>query len=100
MLTKHMMKTLAWGLAGVLLATPSWAQAPYVTGAIGGEVVRSTSVTSSGSTFAMGSGESWSGAVRVGSAGEVPRPVVVRAAASLRSPCRLDAGDAAPARTS
>lgn len=66
MLTKHMMKTFAWSLLGVLLAAPSWAQSPYVTGAIGGEIVRSTSVTSSGSTFATGSGQSWNGAVRVG----------------------------------
>ena len=60
------MKTLAFAAVGLLLAVPSWAQSPYIAGAIGAEIVRSTSVTSSGSTFAAGSGESWSGAVRLG----------------------------------
>jgi hypothetical protein len=60
------MKRLA-GLAFVLLlAAPAWAQSPYVTGTIGAEVVRSTSTASSGSTFATGNGESWSGAIRLG----------------------------------
>jgi hypothetical protein len=61
------MKGLAGIVLGLLLAAPAWAQSPYVAGAIGGEIVRSTSTSSSGSTFAPGSGESWSGAVRLGS---------------------------------
>lgn len=49
-----------------LVAAPAWAQSPYVAGAIGAEIVRSTSVESAGSTFGSGNGESWSGAIRVG----------------------------------
>jgi len=49
-----------------LLTAPAWAQSPYVAGAIGAEIVRSTSVESSGSTFGSGNGESWSGAIRMG----------------------------------
>jgi hypothetical protein len=49
-----------------LLAAPAWAQSPYVAGAIGAEIVRSTSVKLPGSTFDNGNGESWSGAIRVG----------------------------------
>src|SRR5688572_22678176 len=60
------MKRLLWAFLGGLLAAPAWAQTPYVTGAIGAEIVRSTSVTSSGSTFATDNGESWSGAIRMG----------------------------------
>jgi len=60
------MRRVLWALVGVLLAAPAWAQSPYVAGAIGAEIVRSTSVESSGSTFDNGNGESWSGALRVG----------------------------------
>ncbi len=60
------MKRVLWALVGGLLAAPAWAQSPYVAGAIGAEIVRSTSVESSGSTFDTGNGESWSGALRVG----------------------------------
>lgn len=60
------MKRPLWVLVSSLLAAPAWAQSPYVTGAIGAEIVRSTSVTSSGSTFTTRNGESWSGAVRLG----------------------------------
>ncbi len=60
------MKRVLWALVGGLLAAPAWAQSPYVAGAIGAEIVRSTSVESSGSTFDNGNGESWSGALRVG----------------------------------
>jgi hypothetical protein len=59
-------KRLLWVLVSGLLAAPAWAQSPYVAGAIGAEIVRSTSVTSSGSTFSTGNGESWSGAMRLG----------------------------------
>jgi hypothetical protein len=51
---------------GGLLAAPAWAQSPYVAGAIGAEIMRSTSVESPGSTFGSGNGESWNGAIRVG----------------------------------
>ena len=60
------MKRVLCALVVVLLAAPAWAQSPYVAGAIGAEIVRSTSVESSGSTFDNGNGESWSGALRVG----------------------------------
>ena len=60
------MKRVLCALVVVLLAAPAWAQSPYVAGAIGAEIVRSTSVKSSGSTFDSGNGESWSGAIRVG----------------------------------
>lgn len=60
------MKRVLCALVGGLLAAPAWAQSPYVAGAIGAEIVRSTSVESSGSTFDTGNGESWSGAIRVG----------------------------------
>lgn len=60
------MKRAACAFVGGLLAAPAWAQSPYVAGAIGAEIVRSTSVRSAGSTFDSGSGESWSGAIRVG----------------------------------
>ena len=60
------MKRVLCALVGWLLAVPAWAQSPYVAGAIGAEIVRSTSVKSPGSTFDNGNGESWSGAIRVG----------------------------------
>ena len=60
------MKLLWAAIISGLLAAPAWAQSAYVTGAIGAEIVRSTSVASSGSTFATGNGESWSGAIRLG----------------------------------
>ncbi len=60
------MKRVLFALVGGLLAAPAWAQSPYVAGAIGAEIVRTTSVESSGSTFDDGNGESWSGAIRVG----------------------------------
>ena len=98
------MKPALYAFVAVLLAAPAWAQTPYVAGAIGAEIVRSTSVKSPGSTFDSGNGESWSGAIRVGTfvaprygveleflrpgeiegddegpiyiAGEIPRPVL------------------------
>jgi len=60
------MKRVLCTFVGGLLAAPAWAQSPYVAGAIGAEIVRSTSVRSPGSTFDSGNGESWSGAIRVG----------------------------------
>ena len=60
------MKRALWVLAGVLVAAPARGQSPYIAGAIGAEIVRSTTVKSSGSNFEGGNGESWSGAVRVG----------------------------------
>jgi len=60
------MKRVVCAFVGGLLAAPAWAQSPYVTGAIGAEIARSTSVKSTGSTFDGGNGESWSGAIRVG----------------------------------
>ena len=60
------MKRVLCAFVGGLLAAPAWAQSPYVAGAIGAEIVRSTSVKSPGSTFDSGNGESWSGAIRVG----------------------------------
>lgn len=60
------MKWVLYAFASGLLAAPAWAQSPYVAGAIGAEIVRSTSVESSGSNVGSGNGESWSGAIRVG----------------------------------
>jgi hypothetical protein len=60
------MKRALWAVIGVLVAAPAWGQSAYIAGAIGAEIVRATSVKSSGSNFEGGNGESWSGAIRVG----------------------------------
>ena len=54
-------------LASVLWAGAASAQGVYVAGAIGAEVVRTSSTESGGSTFDTGSGEAFAGAIRVGS---------------------------------
>jgi len=53
-------------MASVLWARPVGAQSAYVAGAIGAELVRTTTVKSGGSTFDNGSGEALAGAIRVG----------------------------------
>jgi hypothetical protein len=53
-------------VVSVLWASAASAQGVYVGGAIGAEVVRSTSTQSGGSTFTTGSGEAFAGAIRVG----------------------------------
>ena len=57
-----------FGLAVVMvsLAGTSWGQSVYVAGAIGAEVVRTSSTRSGGSTYDAGSGEAFAGAIRVG----------------------------------
>ena len=53
-------------VASVLWAGAASAQGVYVGGAIGAEVVRTTSTQSGGSTFNTGSGEAFASAIRVG----------------------------------
>jgi hypothetical protein len=53
-------------VVSVLWAGAAWAQGVYVGGAIGAEVVRTSSTRSGGSTFNTGSGEALTGALRVG----------------------------------
>ncbi len=53
-------------MASVLWAGPVWAQSAYVAGAIGAEMIKSTTVKSGGSTFDNGSGDALAGAIRVG----------------------------------
>ena len=60
------MKFWVLTLAGVLSAAPAFAQSAYVAGAIGAEVVRTTSTKSGGTTYDTGSGEAFGGAIRVG----------------------------------
>lgn len=60
------MKRILWAIAGALAALPAWAQAPYVAGAIGADVIRSTSTISGGETNSSGNGEAWNGALRAG----------------------------------
>lgn len=51
---------------GVLLSSQAFAQSTYVAGAIGAEVVKTTTVTATGSTFDNGSGETIAASLRVG----------------------------------
>ena len=54
-------------LVAALVGTlPARGQSVYVAGAIGAEVVRTSSTESAGSTFDAGSGEAFAGAIRVG----------------------------------
>jgi len=53
-------------VACVLLAASAQAQSVYVGGAIGAEVVRTSSTKSGGTTFDSGSGEAFAGAIRIG----------------------------------
>ena len=53
-------------VVSVLWAGAARAQGLYVGGAIGAEVVRTSSTQSGGSTFNTGSGEAFAGAIRVG----------------------------------
>jgi len=53
-------------VGSVLWASAAWAQGVYVGGAIGAEVVRTSSTRSGSSTFNTGSGEAFAGAIRVG----------------------------------
>jgi len=53
-------------MASVLWAGPVCAQSAYVAGAIGAEIVRTTTVKSGGSTFDNGSGDALAGAIRIG----------------------------------
>ena len=57
---------LAITVASVLCAVAASAQGVYVGGAIGAEVVRTSSTETGGSTFNIGSGEAFAGAIRVG----------------------------------
>jgi hypothetical protein len=59
------------GRAVVVMAAMSWpspagAQSVYVAGAIGAEIVRTSSTRSGGSTYDAGSGEAFAGAIRIG----------------------------------
>jgi hypothetical protein len=62
------MTRVAITVAGVLWAVGAGAQGVYVGGAIGAEVVRTSSTRSGGSTYDSGSGEALAGAIRVGTA--------------------------------
>src|SRR5688572_14744395 len=53
-------------VVSVLWAGAAWAQGVYVGGAIGAEVVRTSSTQSGSSSFNTGSGEALAGAIRVG----------------------------------
>ena len=60
-------RTRAWLVAvGLLWGGAASAQSAYVSGAIGAEIVRTTSTKSGGSTYDAGSGEAFAGAIRVG----------------------------------
>jgi len=50
----------------LMLSSPAYAQSTYVAGAIGAEIVRTTTVKSTGSTFDNGSGEAVGWSLRVG----------------------------------
>ncbi len=52
--------------AALVWELPAGAQSVYVAGAIGAEIVRTSSTESAGSTFDAGSGEAFAGAIRVG----------------------------------
>ena len=52
--------------AALVWELPASAQSVYVAGAIGAEIVRTSSAESGGSTFDAGSGEAFAGAIRVG----------------------------------
>ena len=53
-------------VASLLWAGAAWAQGVYVGGAVGAEVVRTSSTKSGGTTYDNGNGESFAGAIRVG----------------------------------
>ena len=53
-------------MAGLLAASSAGAQGVYVGGAIGAEIVRTSSTRSGGTTYDSGSGEAFAGAIRVG----------------------------------
>jgi len=53
-------------VAALVGALPASGQSVYVAGAIGAEIVRTSSTESGGSTFDAGSGEAFAGAIRVG----------------------------------
>jgi hypothetical protein len=53
-------------VASLLLAGGAWAQSVYIGGAIGAEVVRTSSTKSGGTTYDSGNGEALGGAIRVG----------------------------------
>lgn len=57
---------VAFTVASVSWAGAASAQGVYVGGAIGAEVVRSSSTQSGGTTYNAGSGEAFAGAIRVG----------------------------------
>lgn len=57
---------VAFTVASVSSASAASAQGVYVGGAIGAEVVRSSSTQSGGTTYNAGSGEAFAGAIRVG----------------------------------
>ena len=60
------MTRVAVAAASLLWAGSAWAQGVYVGGAIGAEVVRTSSTKSGGTTYDSGSGEAFAGAIRVG----------------------------------
>ena len=53
-------------VVGLLCATSARGQSVYVGGAVGAEVVRTSSTKSGGTTYDKGSGEAFAGAIRVG----------------------------------
>jgi hypothetical protein len=57
-----------WMLAAAVMVLPgtALAQSTYVAGAIGAEVLRTTTVKATGVTFDSGSGETLSGSLRLG----------------------------------
>lgn len=57
---------VAMVMAGLLAASGAWAQGVYVGGAIGAEIVRTSSTRSGGTTYDNGSGEAFAGALRAG----------------------------------
>jgi hypothetical protein len=60
------MKHLVVAVLGALFASPAYAQSAYVAGTIGAEIVRTTVVKSTGSTYDGGSGEAFAGSLRIG----------------------------------
>lgn len=59
---------VAVAMAGVFWTGTAGAQSVYVAGAIGAEIVRTSSTRSGGSTYDAGSGEAFAGAIRLGTA--------------------------------
>lgn len=60
------MTRVLMAVAVLLLAGSAWAQSAYVGGAVAAEVVRTSSTKSGSTTYDSGDGESFGGAIRVG----------------------------------